>query len=67
LTVHDGFACLAPQATRFDQIIRRELAMLYARQDHLRDLRDYNRLDADLPECGRLDALDLQQSEYPFI
>ena len=41
--------------------------MLYARQDHLRDLRDYNGLDADLPECGRPDALDLQQSEYPFI
>jgi DNA-directed RNA polymerase len=70
LTVHDSFACLAPQATRFNQIIRRELAMLYARQDHPSGLRDHNQIDADsvkLPEYGRLDPFDLQQSEYPFI
>jgi DNA-directed RNA polymerase len=70
LTVHDSFACLAPQATRFNQIIRRELAMLYACQDHLHGLRDYNDIDADavkLPEYGKLDPLDVQQSEYPFI
>jgi Autographiviridae RNA polymerase len=70
LTVHDCFACLAPQATRFNQIIRRELAMLYARQDHLCGLRDHNQIDADaikLPEHGQLDPSDVQQSEYPFI
>jgi DNA-directed RNA polymerase len=70
LTVHDCFACLAPQAARFNQIIRRELAMLYARQDHLCGLRDHNQIDADaikLPEHGQLDPFDVQQSEYPFI
>jgi len=40
--VHDSFSCLAPDADRFNKIIRSQLAMLYVRQDHLRALRDYS-------------------------
>jgi DNA-directed RNA polymerase len=70
LTVHDSFACPAPQATRFNQIIRRELAMLYACQDHLRGLRNYNGINDDtvkLPAYGNFNPFDVQQTEYSFI
>jgi hypothetical protein len=54
LTVHDSFYCLAPQATRFRDIILQELAELY-RGDPLAELRHRNVGDPDLlplPEYG---------------
>ena len=38
VTVHDCFACLAPHAVRFNQIIRRELALMYSTYDPIRAL-----------------------------
>jgi DNA-directed RNA polymerase len=45
LTVHDCFACLAPQAERFLEIILAEMADLYKNNDPLGDLRDQNLTD----------------------
>ena len=56
LTVHDSFYCLAPQATRFRDIILEQLAELY-RDDPLAELRRRNVGDPDilpLPEYGLL-------------
>jgi DNA-dependent RNA polymerase len=63
LPVHDCFAALAPHATRFNKIIRREMAMLYARQDHLAALGNFG---IELPAYGALDPLAVQDSEYAF-
>jgi DNA-directed RNA polymerase len=68
-TVHDSFACLAPQAKRFNQIIRKELALMYSCYDALALLRDHNVSDADIlpiPACGELDPLQVQHAEYPW-
>jgi DNA-directed RNA polymerase len=70
LTVHDCFACLAPDAERFNRIIRVELAMLYAGQDHLRTLRD--RASAPIlpminpPEYGSHDPITVQAAIYAW-
>jgi hypothetical protein len=56
LTIHDSFYCLAPQATRFREIILEELATLY-RDDPLAELRKRNVSDPDLlplPPYGTL-------------
>lgn len=42
LTVHDCFYCLAPQATRFREIIHKELADLYKHSNPLAELRNRN-------------------------
>jgi DNA-directed RNA polymerase len=62
--VHDSFSCLATQAVRFNKIIRTQLAMLYARQDHLRTLGEQSGLS--LPPYGDLDPLEVQDAEYCF-
>jgi DNA-directed RNA polymerase len=62
--VHDSFACLATQAVRFNRIIRTQLAMLYARQDHLLALGE--RYGIAPPSPGDLDPLDVQNAEYCF-
>jgi DNA-directed RNA polymerase len=72
LTVHDSMACLATHAQRFNQIIRRELAMLYAYPvvDPLAALRTANVDDPNLyplPPRGSLDPLDVQNTEYAFM
>lgn len=63
LTVHDCFSCLAPDASRFSAIIRREMAILYARQDHLATLGNFG---IELPPYGKLDPFDVQDAEYTF-
>jgi DNA-directed RNA polymerase len=69
LTVHDSFACLAPQATRLNQIVRSELAKMYLCYDALGTLYLQNAADSNLPlpDYGKLDPFNVQQSEYPFI
>jgi DNA-directed RNA polymerase len=70
--VHDSFSCMAPQARRFNQIIRRELILLYARQDHLGRLRKQNLRGGCFPEFDRYGDLDLSDpravrgGEYSF-
>ena len=54
--VHDSFATLAPDVTRFGRIARREMQLLYANQDHLADL--------GRPPRGTVDPLDCGESEY---
>ena len=63
LTVHDSFACLAPHAQRFHQIIRREL-MLYCWYDPLDNLCLRN-TDGPSSPVGRgtLDPFRLQDEE----
>lgn len=63
LTIHDCFSCLAPNAARFSAIIRREMAMLYARQDILAALGDFG---LERPPYGKLDPLGVQDAEYTF-
>jgi DNA-directed RNA polymerase len=62
--VHDSFACLATQAVRFNRIIRTQLAMLYARQDHLLALGEQSGIAP--PPYGDLKPLDVQNAEYCF-
>jgi DNA-directed RNA polymerase, mitochondrial len=62
--VHDSFACLATQAVRFNRIIRTQLAMLHARQDHLLALGEQYGIAP--PPYGDLDPLDVQNAEYCF-
>jgi hypothetical protein len=68
LTVHDCFACLAPDAERFNKIIRTQLSMLYAGQDHLRGLRDQASAPIlpliNPPEYGSHDAFVVQAAKY---
>jgi hypothetical protein len=69
VTVHDSFSCLAPHAQRFNQIIRRELGLMYHCHHPLRQLRDGNIRNADalpLPDYGDLDPLAVQDAEYPW-
>jgi DNA-directed RNA polymerase len=66
--IHDCYAALAPQVQRFQQIIRRELALMY-HIDVLRRLRDGcdgASVSEQLPEKGNLDLLEIQTAEYPF-
>jgi DNA-directed RNA polymerase len=65
VTVHDSFSCLAPDAERFNKIIRTQLCMLYLRQNHLISLRDRNGIDPDLfqpPENGTLNPIAVQNA-----
>jgi hypothetical protein len=66
VTVHDCFACLAPHAKRFNQIIRMQLAILYQTYDPIRTLRDCNPSNIPLPELGDLDPLDVQFGELSW-
>jgi DNA-directed RNA polymerase len=76
IPVHDSYACLAPYAQRFGQIIRAQMAMLYDLFDPLRALRDANVDDPNilplpLPVCPEivplLNPLDVQNAEYAFM
>jgi DNA-directed RNA polymerase len=66
LTEHDSYSCLAPQATQFNQLIRRELALLY----HCYNLLAVLRRAAGLkwqPNLGELDPLEVQNAEWCWI
>jgi DNA-directed RNA polymerase len=76
IPVHDSYACLAPYAQRFGQIIRAQMAVLYDRFDPLRALRDANVDDPNIlplpfPVCPEivplLNPLDVQNAEYAFM
>jgi DNA-directed RNA polymerase len=66
--VHDSFSCMAPQAQRYNQIIRRELAMMYRSYDALGRLRSANAGNnfKAPPDYGDLDPFDVQNAEYPW-
>jgi DNA-directed RNA polymerase len=60
LTVHDSYACLAPHAVRFNQIIRIELAKMYKTYDPIRALGG-----GDIA-LGDLDPLEVQFGELSW-
>jgi len=64
IPVHDSYACLAPYAQRFGQIIRAQMAVLYHRFDLLRALRDDN---VDDPNILPLPKLGNDPAKYPGI
>jgi DNA-directed RNA polymerase len=64
IPVHDSYACLAPYAQRFGQIIRAQMALLYHRFDPLRALRDAN---IDDPNILPLPKLGNDPAKYPGI
>lgn len=67
VTVHNSFACLAPRARDFLQVIRMQLRLLYDGRDPLGDLRALNDVDGLLiPRPGKLDLHDVLIAEYEF-
>jgi DNA-directed RNA polymerase len=66
VTVHDSFACLAPYAKRFNQIIRVQLGILYQTYDPIRTLQICNPNNVPGPEMGNLDPLDVQFGELSW-
>jgi Autographiviridae RNA polymerase len=74
-TVHDCFACLAPQAGRVHEIWRKQLALLHA-QDLLTELRSSAQRDHDraapacglslapVPPPGSLDPSEIERAEF---
>jgi len=65
ITVHDSFACLAPQAKRFSQLIRIQLGLLYYCYDALANLRRHNAPGFRAPPPrGNLDEIAVQNAEY---
>lgn len=74
-TVHDSFGCLAPQAARFNEIIREEFVSMYAQHDVLaevfeqakRDLRQHNwhRLP-DAVAKGALNIEEVLNAQFAF-
>jgi DNA-directed RNA polymerase len=74
-TVHDSFGCLAPQAARFNKIIREQFALMYETHDVLseileqasRDLTDANRNRLPtLPQYGSLNLKDIHDADFAF-
>jgi DNA-directed RNA polymerase len=66
-TVHDSFGCLAPQATRFNQIIREQFVELYKKHDVLAEVLASARHDLTvhnqqrLPETPQYGTLKLKE------
>jgi DNA-directed RNA polymerase len=67
LTVHDSFSCLATQATRFNQIIREQLVLMYE-NNPLADLHARNAVGTalTLPDLGDLDPREVLNAQ-PFM
>jgi DNA-directed RNA polymerase len=73
-TVHDSFGCLAPQAARFNGIIREQFALMYER-DVLKEILEQascdltdanqNRLP-ELPQYGTLNLKDILNADFAF-
>ena len=59
VAVHDSFGCLASQARRLHYLIRRELLLLYANQDHLGALG--NRNADEFPPPPPISDLDIRE------
>jgi DNA-directed RNA polymerase len=64
-SVHDSYACLAPDASRFNEIIRAEFVRMYEEHDVLAEIRDCSKRKPDLPAPGSLDLRALN-SRYMF-
>jgi Autographiviridae RNA polymerase len=64
-SVHDCFACLAPQARDLRRIIREEFARLYS-GDVLADLRDAAGSNEPLPKSGSYDPWSVLKAKYCF-
>jgi DNA-directed RNA polymerase len=60
--IHDTFACLAPQAFNFHQIIRQEFLRMYTEHDPLSELREIvSRAAPDIPALPEYGNFDLSQ------
>jgi DNA-directed RNA polymerase len=65
LTVHDSFAVHAPHAVQLNQIIRREMGMMYQAYDACCLQENYPSANPLL--LGNLDPLDIQNAEWLCI
>ncbi len=74
-TVHDSFGCLAPQATRFNQIIREQFVALYTQHDVLKEVLDQSRHDLTVhnqqrlpfvPEYGEFNLTEVLNADFAF-
>lgn len=74
-TVHDSFGCLAPQAARFNQIIRAELVRMYETHDVLAEVFEQAKCDLTqhncdrlppVPDYGTLNLKEIENSPYAF-
>jgi DNA-directed RNA polymerase len=61
--IHDSFACLAPQAYGFHQIIRQEFLRMYTEHDPLAELKEITRAPK-LPPRGDFDLQQVLGSFY---
>lgn len=74
-TVHDSFGCLAPDAARFNQIIREEFVNLYEEHDVLAEVlaqaqhdltvHNWQRLP-HVPTCGSLNLKEVLNADFAF-
>jgi DNA-directed RNA polymerase len=74
-TVHDSFGCLAPQATRFNAIIREQFALMYSTHDVLTEILEQASHDLTptnqqrlptRPVNGPLDLQEILNAPYAF-
>jgi DNA-directed RNA polymerase len=74
-TVHDSFGCLAPQAARFNQIVREQFVKLYEEHDVLKEVLDQAKHDLTVhnqqrlptvPDYGSLNLREVINAEYAF-
>jgi DNA-directed RNA polymerase, mitochondrial len=74
-TVHDSFGCLAPQAARFNAIIREQFSQMYIKHDVLNEILEQARADLthanwkrlpDPIEYGTLNPKDILNAEFAF-
>jgi DNA-directed RNA polymerase len=65
LTVHDCFYCLAPDAVKVNQIVRRELAIMYS--TYGADAGPLAELGPEPPKLGNLDPVSVQSAEWLCI
>jgi len=64
--VHDSYACLACDASRFNDIIRLEFVRMYEEFNVLEEICDCSRRKPELPACGTLDLRAVLGSAYMF-
>lgn len=74
-TVHDSFGCLAPHATRFNQIIREQFALMYETHNVLAEILAQASADLShanqyrlpvMPEFGNLQLKDIYDAPFAF-
>jgi DNA-directed RNA polymerase, mitochondrial len=66
MTIHDCYGTTAPRVQEFQQIIRREMSLLYI-GNVLADLLGNNDLnDLAIPPRGKLDPIEVNEAEFTF-